>query len=246
MGRRGQQSKGGPVAQGSSGALVVAIDGPSGSGKSTVARGVASALGLRYLDTGAMYRAVTWLVLHRGVDPTDATAVADIARTADGQNTTDATPARVRIAGTEATGEIRSAEVTAAVSAVSAVGAVRTAMVARQRELIGAGGIVVEGRDIGTTVAPDADVKVFLTADEQVRAERRGAEIAGGEVDPKVLAATGAALRRRDAADSGRATSPLNQAADAAVIDATRLSADAVIARVVDLAKAVTSRGCAS
>src|SRR3954451_11674220 len=143
--RQGQQSKGGPVAQGSSGALVVAIDGPSGSGKSTVARGVASVLGLRYLDTGAMYRAVTWLVLHRGVDLTDAAAGADVARTADVQITTDSAPARVSIAGTDATGEIRSAEVTAAVSAVSAVGAVRTAMVARQRELIGGGGIVVEG-----------------------------------------------------------------------------------------------------
>jgi len=234
------------VAQGSSGALVVAIDGPSGSGKSTVARGAASALGLRYLDTGAMYRAATWLVLQKGVDLTDAAAVAEVAGMADVRISTDAAPARVSVGGTDVTGEIRSAEVTAAVSAVSAVGAVRAAMVARQRSLIGDGGIVVEGRDIGTTVAPDAEVKVFLTADEQVRAERRGAEIAGGEVDPTVLAATSEALQRRDAADAGRAASPLNRAPDATVIDATRLSADAVIARVVELAKAVTARGQAS
>src|SRR3954447_5305352 len=244
--RQGQQSEGGPVAQGSSGALVVAIDGPSGSGKSTVARGVASALGLRYLDTGAMYRAVTCLVLQRAVDLTDAAAVTEVARGAAVQITTDPAPARVSIAGTDVTGEIRSPEVTAAVSAVSAVGAVRTVMVDRQRSLIGVGGIVVEGRDIGTTVAPDADVKVFLTADEHVRAERRGAEIAGGDVDASVLAATSEALQRRDAADAGRAASPLNRAPDATVIDATRLSADAVIARVVELAKAVTARGQAS
>jgi CMP/dCMP kinase len=234
------------VAQGSAGALVVAIDGPSGSGKSTVARGVAAALDVRYLDTGAMYRAVTWLVLRRGIDLADAAAVAGVASGADLEISTDPAPARVRIAGSDATGEIRSAEVTAAVSAVSAVGAVRTAMVARQRELIGTGGIVVEGRDIGTTVAPDADVKIFLTAEEQVRAERRGAEIAGGGPDPQVLAATSASLRQRDAADSGRAASPLNQAPDATVIDATRLTADAVIAQVVEMAKAVTARGRAS
>ena len=234
------------MAQGSSGALVVAIDGPSGSGKSTVARGVAAALDLRYLDTGAMYRAVTWKVLNDSVPLDDPAAIADIATGVDLHISTDPTPARVSVGDTDVSKEIRSADVTAAVSAVSAVGAVRSAMVARQRALIGTGGIVVEGRDIGTTVAPDADVKVFLTADEQVRAERRGAEIAGGQVDPEVLAATSAALRRRDAADAGRAASPLNQAPDATVIDATSLSADAVIARVVEMAKAVTARGQAS
>ena len=234
------------MAQGSSGALVVAIDGPSGSGKSTVARGVAAALHLRYLDTGAMYRAVTWQVLNQSVALDDPAAIADIATAFDLRISTDAAPARVSVDDTDVSTAIRSADVTAAVSAVSAIGAVRAAMVARQRALIGDGGIVVEGRDIGTTVAPDADVKVFLTADEQVRAERRGAEIVGGQVDPEVLAATSAALRQRDAADSGRAASPLNQAPDATVIDATSLSADAVIARIVEMAKAVTARGQAS
>ena len=128
----------------------------------------------------------------------------------------------------------------------ASMASVRAAMVARQRAIIGAGGIVVEGRDIGTTVAPDADVKVFLTADERVRAERRGAEVSGGTVDDDVLAATSAALRRRDAADAGRVASPLSQAPDATVIDATAISADAVIARVVELAEAVRARGQAS
>jgi CMP/dCMP kinase len=234
------------VPQGSSGALVVAIDGPSGSGKSTVARGVASALGLRYLDTGAMYRAVTWLVLQRGVALDDTATVTDIATCAELQITTAPEPAQISVGGVDATGEIRSAAVTSAVSAVSAVGAVRAAMVARQRAIIGAGGIVVEGRDIGTTVAPEAQVKVFLTADERVRAERRGAEVAGGTVDADVLATTSAALRRRDSADAGRVASPLTQAPDATVIDATALSADAVIRLVVDMAQAVRARGQAS
>jgi cytidylate kinase len=119
-------------------------------------------------------------------------------------------------------------------------------MVRRQRALIGAGGIVVEGRDIGTTVAPDADVKIFLTADERVRAERRGAEIAGRAVDADTLATTGDALRRRDAADSTRTASPLTKAPDATEIDSTELDAHGVIARIVELAGAVSVRGEAS
>ena len=159
--------------QGLPSTLVVAIDGPSGSGKSTVARGVARLLGLRYLDTGAMYRAVTWLVLHEGVDVDDGAAVTALAEQADLQVTTTPDPVTVHIAGHDVTADIRGADVTAAVSRVSAAPGVRAAMVDRQRRLIGAGGIVVEGRDIGTTVAPDAPVKIFLTADEQVRAGRR-------------------------------------------------------------------------
>ena len=231
------------MGQRSSDALVVAIDGPSGSGKSTVARGVADALGLRYLDTGAMYRGITWLVLERGVALDDAAAVASTALGADLEISTDPHQRRVLVGGTDVTEAIRSSEVTAAVSAVSAVGDVRVEMVRRQRALIGAGGIVVEGRDIGTTVAPDADVKVFLTASEHVRAERRGAEIAGRAADANTLATTGEALRRRDAADSTRVASPLTQAPDATEIDSTDLDAAAVIARVVELAGAVSARG---
>jgi CMP/dCMP kinase len=217
-------------------ALVVAIDGPSGSGKSTVARGVARTLGLRYLDTGAMYRAVTWRVLRDGADLGDPAAIAATALGADLVISTDPDATSVTVDGVDVSGPIREQAVTDAVSAVSAVPAVRTDMVDRQRQLIGSGGIVVEGRDIGITVAPDASVKVFLTADPSARASRRGRELVGGQsVDPTVLAATRAALQSRDAADSTRTASPLTQAADAHVVDSTHLSAAEVIAAVVDL-----------
>ena len=224
------------------GRVVIAVDGPSGSGKSTVARGVASALGLRYLDTGAMYRAVTWAALQRGLDPADATAVGDLAATAVLDIGTDPVAPTVAIDGADATVAVRSAPVTAAVSAISAVPAVRSAMVRRQRELIDGGGIVVEGRDIGTTVAPDATLKVFLTADAGARARRRGLEIAGAGLDAAALDQTREDLLRRDAADSGRAASPLAQAADAVVIDSTDLGPDEVIARVLELLELVRPR----
>jgi cytidylate kinase len=215
---------------------VVAIDGPSGSGKSTVARGVARALGLRYLDTGAMYRAVTWRVLHHGVALTDAVAMAAAALTADLTVSTDPDESTVTVDGVDVSTAIREEPVTAAVSAVSAVPAVRADMVDRQRRLIGSGGIVVEGRDIGTTVAPDAPVKIFLTADPAARASRRGRELAGGPaIDATVLEATREALQSRDAADSGRAASPLAQADDAHVIDSTDLTAAEVVDAVLDL-----------
>jgi cytidylate kinase len=214
----------------------VAIDGPSGSGKSTVARGVARALGLRYLDTGAMYRAVTWRVLHRAVDLADAAAVQAACRDADLHISTDPDGSQVTVDGVDVSVDIRGPEVTAAVSAVSAVPGVRTDMVRRQQQLIGAGDIVVEGRDIGTTVAPDAPVKVFLTADATARASRRGQELAGGpSVDADVIEATREALRSRDSADSSRAASPLTQADDAHVIDSTDLTAAEVVDAVLDL-----------
>lgn len=215
--------------------VVIAVDGPSGSGKSTVARGVARALGLRYLDTGAMYRAVTWAVLQRGVGLGDAAAVGDVAATVRLEMGTDPAAPAVAVDGTDVSVAIRSEAVTAAVSAVSAVPAVRTSMVRRQQELIGSGDIVVEGRDIATTVAPDATLKIFLTADPAARARRRGLEIAGADLDAAALDRTRADLLRRDAADSGRATSPLTQAADAIVIDSTDLDADSVVARVIEL-----------
>ncbi|HVV76887.1 MAG TPA: (d)CMP kinase [Mycobacteriales bacterium] len=221
--------------------LVVAIDGPSGSGKSTVARGVATRLGLRYLDTGAMYRAVTWLALDRGVAldvPADLEALANEAKL---DITPDPAAPAITVDGTDVTAAVRGAEVTAAVSAVSAVPGVRSAMVARQREVIGEGAIVVEGRDIGTTVAPDAAVKVFLIADPAARAQRRALQDADGDVAETLsVTDTEADLARRDAADSTRAASPLTQAPDAVVIDSTHLDAASVIARVVELAQAVT------
>lgn len=218
--------------------LVVAIDGPSGSGKSTVARGVATALGLRYLDTGAMYRALTWLALQAGVPLSSVGELTALAERADLQVVADPAAPTIRADGTDVTAAVRGNDVTAAVSAVSAVPGVREAMVTRQRDLIGDGGIVVEGRDIGTTVAPDAPVKVFLVADSAARAQRRARQ----DGTAQSLAETEAALTRRDAADSTRTASPLAQAPDAVVIDSTSLDAAAVIARVVELCEAVSIR----
>jgi cytidylate kinase len=221
--------------------LVVAIDGPSGSGKSTVAREVAIALDLRYLDTGAMYRAVTWLALRAGVDLGNTAALADIAVAADLQVTADPRAPRIVANGVDVSAEVRGPEVTAAVSTVSAVPGVRGALLVRQRELIGAGGIVVEGRDIGTTVAPDAGVKVFLTADATTRAARRTRQDGGADGGTQ-LATTEADLRRRDVADASRAASPLQQAPDAVVVDSSGLSIDEVVQLVVERANTVAAR----
>jgi len=221
--------------------IVVAIDGPSGSGKSTVARQVASALGLRYLDTGAMYRAVTWLALREGVPAEDEAALIGLAETADLEITADPVGPRICAAGVDVSNEVRSPQVTAAVSAVSAVPGVREAMVCRQREIIGEGGIVVEGRDIGTAVAPGAAVKVFLTADAAVRADRRDRQDGGREAASEGVAATAAQMARRDAADSTRAASPLRQPPDALVIDSSALAIDQVVAKVLEAASVVAS-----
>lgn len=216
------------------GELVVAVDGPSGSGKSSTARGVASRLGLRYLDTGAMYRALTWALLQLGVDVEDPDAVARAACEVRIDSGTDPSAPTIHADGVDVSGPIREQAVTSAVSSVSAVPQVRKLMLARQREAIGNGGIVVEGRDIGSAVAPDADLKIYLVADSGARAARRAAEqgLSGG------LAATQADLARRDAFDSSRKASPLSQAADAVVIDSTHLSLDQVIDAIVDLVPA--------
>jgi cytidylate kinase len=218
-------------APGRAGGVVVAVDGPSGSGKSTVSRRLAGALGARYLDTGAMYRAVTWAVLRAGIDPHDTDMVAKTAAETRLEVGTDPAAPHVSVDGTEVDGPIRGPDVTAAVSAVAAVVAVRSLLVHRQREIISAarGGIVVEGRDIGTVVAPDADLKVYLTASAGERARRRSAEQAAD------LAATAADLDRRDTLDSTRAADPLMQAADAVVLDTTELGVDEVVARLLAL-----------
>jgi CMP/dCMP kinase len=209
---------------------VVAVDGPSGSGKSTVSRRLALALGARYLDTGAMYRAVTWAALRGGVDPGDAEAVAKVAEHVTIAVGTDPADPFVRVDGVAVDQEIRGADVTGAVSAVAAVPAVRRILVARQQELIAkAERIVVEGRDIGTVVAPGADLKVYLTASVSERARRRSAENGGG------LAETTGDLNRRDSLDSGRATDPLRRAPDAVVLDSTELGIDEVVARLIAL-----------
>lgn len=209
------------------GRCVVAVDGPSGSGKSTVSRRLAARLRARYLDTGAMYRAVTWAVLTAGADPHDAETVAKIAAEIDLEISTDPHRQAVSVDGARVDREIRTADVTAAVSAVSAVPDVRRVLVARQRELVAAADrIVVEGRDIGTVVAPDADLKVFLTASAVERARRRSTETSAD------LGATAADLDRRDRLDSTRAVSPLQRAPDAVVLDTTELGIDEVVTRL--------------
>src|SRR4051812_25259507 len=160
--------------------IVVAIDGPSGSGKSSVSRGVAARLGLRYLDTGAQYRAVTYWMLQNKVDVADPAAVASDAGSPAIVSGTDPAAPAIAVDGEDVATAIREADVTGAVSAVAAVPAVRARLIAMQREIIGAGGIVVEGRDIASVVAPDAAAKVFLTASEDARARRRNTEIGGG------------------------------------------------------------------
>jgi CMP/dCMP kinase len=204
---------------------VIAIDGPAGSGKSTVARRLANHLGLDYLDTGAMYRAVTFAALRRGIDPGDRAPVAELARAVD----LDVTTEHVRVDGVDATIEIRGPEVSRAVSLVAANPEVRTELVRRQREWAhDRGGGVLEGRDIGTVVFPDAVLKVYLTARPDVRAERRAAEVA--DLDYETVAAD---MARRDALDQGREADPLRQADDAIELDTSDMTIDEI---VVDLA----------
>ena len=214
---------------------IIAIDGPAGSGKSSVCRGTAAALGLRYLDTGAMYRAMTCAVIDAGIDPADAEALAAFAATPVIVSGTDPLAPTIAVDGVDVAGPIRSESVTAAVSPVSAVPAVRERLVTLQREHVAqareAGvGIVVEGRDIGTVVLPDADLTVYLTADPAVRAARRAAE-----TGTDAVAATEAALKARDTYDSTRAASPLTQADDAVVVDTTEMTLQQVIDHVCDL-----------
>jgi cytidylate kinase len=213
--------------------LVIAVDGPSGSGKSSTSRGVADRLGLRYLDTGAMYRAMTWWMLQQGVDVRDPAAVA--ARVAEPGFTsgTDPLSPAISVDGEDVAAAIRTDEVNAAVSLVSAVTQVRARLVALQREAIGAGGIVVEGRDIGSVVCPDAQVKVYLTADPVARASRRALEEGGSDV-----AATRESLLQRDAIDSTRATSPLVRVDGALHLDTTAYTLDEVIDQIVALVTA--------
>ncbi|MDP3891040.1 MAG: (d)CMP kinase [Nocardioides sp.] len=214
--------------------VVIAIDGPSGSGKSSTSRGVASRLGLRYLDTGAMFRAMTWWMLEHGVDVHDQAAVAEHAGKGDIVSGNDPLAPTIVVDGTDVAEAIRSEAVTGSVSPVSVVPAVRTRLLELQRAVIGAGGIVVEGRDIGSVVAPDAQVKVYLTADPAARAARRAAEEGGSDV-----AATEQSLLARDRIDSSRATAPLLMADGAHHIDTTAYTLEEVIDQVVALAEAV-------
>ena len=223
--------------------MIVAIDGPAGSGKSTVARTIARDCGLSFLDTGAMYRTVTWACLERGVDLADDQAVSEVATSVaiafsqaeDGQ--------RVSCDGTDVTEAIRTAEVDRNVSRVSAVVAVREAMVAQQRALAAEGDVIAEGRDIGTVVFPNADVKVFLVASPESRARRRAIQRAGGDAATGVNADVSEAdyeqiladIIRRDELDSSRDASPLCAAEDAVTIDTSDLTLSQVLDRVREL-----------
>lgn len=218
-------------------ARVIAIDGPSGSGKSSVAKGVARRFGYEYLDTGAMYRAATWFVLDRRLDPGDPVSVAAIVSDLRIDSGTDPTAPSIVVNGVDVAEPIRAQDVTSAVSLVSAVPEVRSTLRDMQRACVAAAlesghGIVVEGRDIGSEVLPDADVKVYLTADPEVRAARRSAQDADSAHGSHGVAATAEALRRRDQLDSTRAFSPLRMADDAVLIDATNLD----LAQTIDAA----------
>ncbi|MFJ1751976.1 (d)CMP kinase [Kitasatospora sp. NPDC088134] len=225
------------VDRASSGPVVVAIDGPAGSGKSTVSRAVAARLGLSFLDTGAMYRAMTWWMLANGIDVDDPEAVAIACGKPVIVSGTDAAGPTITVDGQDVSGPIRGAEVTAAVSAVAAVPAVRARLVELQRGCAAhaATGIVAEGRDMGSVVFPNATVKVFLTASVRARADRRAVELRAKGVDEATIAEMAADLARRDAADSSRETAPLTQAADAVLVDTSELTLDQVIGTITDL-----------
>lgn len=206
---------------------VIAIDGPAGSGKSTVARAVAVRLNLEYLDTGAMYRGVAYAVLQRGIDPTDTVAVGALARAVS----LEVTQSRCLVDGEDASVSIRGSKVTQAVSAIAANPQVRVEMVTRQRAWIKElGGGVMEGRDIGSVVFPDAELKVYLTASSEVRARRRAAEVS--ELDLDEVAAD---IRRRDDADSSREASPLVTADGALVLDTSELTVEGVVDVIVGI-----------
>jgi cytidylate kinase len=215
--------------------VVVAVDGPAGTGKSSVSKGLARALGARYLDTGAMYRIVTLSVLRARVDVSDAAAIAEASRAVPLSVGYDPDEDRAYLGDEDVSAEIRGDRVTGAVSAVSAVPGVRARLVQLQRELTaGPGNVVVEGRDIGTVVLPDADVKIFLTASAETRARRRN--------DQNVDAGLGddyegvlADVRRRDHLDSTRAVSPLRAADDALVVDTSDMAEAEVVAHLLGL-----------
>lgn len=215
--------------------LTIAIDGPAGSGKSTVARLVASALGYTYIDTGAMYRALALAALRHGVAPSDGAALASLLRSsAIRLGPGSSGRPSVWLDGEDVTQEIRSSEVDRVVSTVAQHPAVRSQLAALQQALAADGGVVMDGRDIGTNVLPGAEVKVFLTASLEERTRRRLGDLAatGTDVSPAALAAD---LERRDRADREREHAPLRQAPDATVIDSTRMSVDEVVAAILQL-----------
>jgi cytidylate kinase len=213
--------------------LIIAIDGPSGAGKGTVARAVAQRLGYRHLDTGAMYRAVAWKALQDGLDLADETAVAVLAEHA----ALEIGPGSVRIDGADVTAAIRTPEIDRAAAAAARLPRVRAALVKRQRHAGEQGSIVMEGRDIGTVVFPDADVKIYLDASSEERARRRAADSSHGVGRHAALADVESELKARDYSDSTRPTSPLAEAKDAVHLDTTGLSIEQTVGAVMEIVR---------
>jgi len=222
--------------------MIIAIDGPAGSGKSTVARGIARRLGFTYLDSGALYRVVTLLALESGTNLDDGAALARLAAARIELNEGGDEHVQVFVDGRDVSDEIRTPEVTGASSTVAAHADVRSALLAKQRALIEAGSYVVEGRDIGTVVAPDADLKVFLTADPDERARRRAAELERRGLRT-AAADVKAAIEKRDRLDSTRSAAPLRPAEDAVHLDTTALESEDVIERVLALVQGARAAG---
>ena len=217
--------------------LQVAIDGPASSGKSTVAKIIAKRFGYVYCDTGAMYRSVTWAALENGIDVSDTKQVIDLARRIKISFEPGQPDQRVFVDGHEVTKDIRTEKIAANVSAVAAIPEVRAQMVEQQRQIAQAGGIVMDGRDIGTTVLPDAQVKVFLVASAHERARRRYEENLQKGLATQSLDELEAAIKLRDQKDSTRKVSPLTQAKDAILIDTTSLTIDQVVDEISVLIK---------
>ena len=217
--------------------LQVAIDGPASSGKSTVAKIIAKRFGYVYCDTGAMYRSVTWAALENGIDVSDTKQVIDLARRIKITFEPGQPDQRVFVDGHEVTKDIRTEKIAANVSAVAAIPEVRAQMVEQQRQIAQAGGIVMDGRDIGTTVLPDAQVKVFLVASAHERARRRYEENLQKGLATQSLDELEAAIKLRDQKDSTRKVSPLTQAKDAILIDTTSLTIDQVVDEISELIK---------
>jgi len=211
--------------------LIIAIDGPSGAGKGTVARALAARLGYRHIDTGAMYRALAWKALHDGVDLTDEAALAALGERAN----FDVEGGRIAIDGFEVAAAIRTPEMDKASAMLARHPAVRRVLVARQRSYGAGGGVVMEGRDIGTVVFPDADLKIYLDASPEERARRRAADPAHTSSKSGQLSDVATALAERDKSDSTRAVSPLSVAPDAVVVDTTGVSIDRVVEQVLGL-----------
>lgn len=218
----------------------IALDGPAGAGKSTVARLVAKELGFVYVDTGSMYRAVTWQVLQKGIPLTDERSIVETAKAMDIRLKAGEDGQQVFVDGVEVTDQIRTAEINQNVSLVARIPAVRELLVKKQQEMAAGKGVVMDGRDIGTKVLPDAEVKVYLTASARKRAERRLREMNDPTVTLEQLEQD---IARRDRLDQEREASPLRRAADAALLDTTNMPLDDVVAAILELCRTKVSGG---